>query len=94
MGEEGNKAFFGYRAYVAVDTEDGFVDTAMAKPANESETKQFRRVVRKLPEGVDGVLADKGFASRGELEVSRAQEAHRSDPVPGPPDEAVVALAD
>ncbi|MEZ5726778.1 MAG: IS5 family transposase [Burkholderiaceae bacterium] len=61
--KKGNKAFFGYRAYVAVDTEDGFVDTAMAKPANESETKQFKRVVRKLPEGVDGVLADKGFAS-------------------------------
>ena len=35
----------------------------MARPANESETKQFKRVVRKLPEGVDGVLVDKGFAS-------------------------------
>ncbi|MEZ5729752.1 MAG: IS5 family transposase [Burkholderiaceae bacterium] len=61
--KKGNKALFGYRAYVAVDTEDGFVDTAMAKPANESETKQLKRVVRKLREGVDSVLADKGFAS-------------------------------
>ena len=80
--KKGKHAFFGYRAYVEVDTEDDFIDTAMAKPANESETRQFkrvsraiqfcrwglldateRRVVRKLPEGVDGVLADKGFAS-------------------------------
>lgn len=61
--KKGKHAFFGYRAYVAVDTEDAFIDTAMARPANESETKQFKRVVRKLPLGVDGVLADKGFAS-------------------------------
>ncbi len=62
--KKGNKAFFGYRAYVAVDTEDGFIDTAMTRPANESETRQLKRVVRKLPEGVTGILADKGFASR------------------------------
>jgi len=61
--KKGKHAFFGYRVYVAVDTEDAFIDTAMARPANESETKQFKRVVRKLPLGVDGVLADKGFAS-------------------------------
>jgi IS5 family transposase len=61
--KKGKHAFFGYRAYVAVDTEDAFIDTAMARPAKESETKQFKRVVRKLPLGVDGVLADKGFAS-------------------------------
>jgi IS5 family transposase len=61
--KKGKDAFFGHRAYVAVDTEDAFIDTAMARPANKSETKQFRRVVRSLPEGVEGVLADKGFAS-------------------------------
>ncbi len=61
--KKGKHAFFGYRAYVAVDTEDGFIDTTMTRPANESETRQFKKVVRRLPEGVEGVLADKGFSS-------------------------------
>ena len=62
--KKGKHYFYGYRAYAAVDTEDGFIDTTFTRPANESETKQFKRLVRQLPPGVDGVLADKGFASR------------------------------
>jgi IS5 family transposase len=61
--KKGKAAFFGYRAYAAVDTEDGFIDATMTRPANESETKQFKRMVRRVPNGVDGILADKGFAS-------------------------------
>lgn len=61
--KKGKAAFFGYRAYAAVDTEDGFIDATMTRPANESETKQFKRMVRRVPKGVDGILADKGFAS-------------------------------
>jgi hypothetical protein len=36
---KGKHAFYEYRAYVAIDTEDAFIDTAMARPAKESETK-------------------------------------------------------
>lgn len=61
--KKGKHYFYGYRAYVAVDTEDGFIETSFTKPANESETRQFKRLVRRLPASVDGILADKGFAS-------------------------------
>lgn len=62
--KKGNKAFFGYRACVAADTEDGFIDTTLTRPANESDYKQFKKVVRRLPQDVEGVLADKGFSSK------------------------------
>ncbi len=74
--KKGKHAFFGYRAYVAVDTEDALIDTAMARPAKESETKQFKRVVRKLPLGVDGVLADKGFASAENRQYSKRKRLY------------------
>ena len=61
--KKGKAAFYGYRAYAAVNTEDGFIDVTFTRAANESETKQFKAIVRRLPEGVDGILADKGFAS-------------------------------
>jgi IS5 family transposase len=46
--QKGKHYFYGYCAYAAVDTEDGFVDTAFTRPANEPETKQFKRLVRQL----------------------------------------------
>lgn len=61
--KKGKHYFYGYRTYLAVDTEDGFIETSFTKPANESETKQFKRLVRQLPGSVDGILTDKGFAS-------------------------------
>ena len=61
--KKGQHYFYGYRAYMVVDTEDGFVEATFTKPANESETKQFKRLMRQLPPSVGGVLADKGFAS-------------------------------
>ena len=61
--KKGKAAFYGWRAYAAVDTEDGFIDATFTRPANESETKHFKAIVRRVPKTVDGILADKGFAS-------------------------------
>jgi IS5 family transposase len=61
--KKGKPAFFGYRTYLSVDTEDAFIQTEMARSASASETMQFRHVVRRLPERVERVLADKGVAS-------------------------------
>lgn len=62
--KKGKHYFYDYRAYAAMETEDGLVDTTFTRPANGSETKQFERLVRQLPPGVDGVLADQGLATR------------------------------
>ncbi|MEZ5657072.1 MAG: hypothetical protein R3E83_00635 [Burkholderiaceae bacterium] len=58
---------------MAVDAKDGFIETAVTRPANESETQQFKKVV------LDSRWRDRdpgrqGFAS--ENEISEAKEAH------------------
>ena len=72
--KKGKHAFFGYRAYVAVDTEDGFIETTMTRPANESETKQFKKVVPAL-RWRDRDPGRQGVRLGREQEISEAKEA-------------------
>lgn len=61
--KKGSQAFFGYRGYAAVDTEDGYVEHVQVHPANESEVNKLGEIVDKLQPQHDAVLADKGYAS-------------------------------
>ena len=64
--KKGNDAFFGYRGYVAVDTDDGYVEHVQVHPANEAEVNKLPEIVGALIEHVakpEAVLADKGYAS-------------------------------
>ncbi|WP_162247801.1 transposase [Pelomonas sp. Root1237] len=47
--KKGKDAFFGYRGYSAVDTEDGYVEHVEMHPANQAEVK--------LPGIVDALIA-------------------------------------
>ena len=67
--KKGKQAYFGYRAYVAVDSHEGYIDVVHTRPANEAEVSQFPHLVECLPPGVSGVLADKGFASAANRET-------------------------
>lgn len=77
---------------MAVDTEGGFAQASVTKPANESETKQLKRLVHQLPTSIDGTLAEKGLA-RKRTQVPEAAQAPRSDPAQRPSSQATEALA-
>jgi IS5 family transposase len=66
--KKGKKAYYGYKAYTAVDTEDGYTEYVMACPANESEVLKLRPIVQHLSktkvQKPAGILADKGYASQ------------------------------
>jgi IS5 family transposase len=69
--KKGKDAFFGYRGYSAVDTEDGYVEHVEVHPANEAEVSKLPGIVDALIEqGIpaEGVLADKGYASAANRE--------------------------
>jgi len=64
--KKGKDAFFGYRGYSVVDTEDGFVEHVEVYPANQAEVNKLPGIVDELIEqGIqpEGMLADKGYAS-------------------------------
>ena len=61
--KKGNKAYYGYRGYAVVDSEDGYVEHVEMHPANESEIKKLEGLLGALPPEADAVLADKGYAS-------------------------------
>ncbi len=69
--KKGNDAFFGYRGYAAVDSEDGYVEHIQVHPANEAEVNKLPEIVDALCEHVAkpaAVLADKGYASAANRE--------------------------
>ena len=64
---KGKRAYFGYRGYAVVDTEDGFIEHVTMKPANENETNQFQSVISdtlKIAKNITKILADKGYTSK------------------------------
>ena len=67
--KKGASAFYGYRGYAAVDSEDGYVEHVEVHPANEAEVNQLVGVVDRLAPGVEAILADKGYASQANREA-------------------------
>jgi IS5 family transposase len=62
--KKGHEAFFGYRGFMAVDTEDGYVEAIRATPANASEVNNLEPLLDRLPEQAhDAVFADMGHHS-------------------------------
>lgn len=65
--KKGADAFFGYRGYAAVDSEDGYVEHVEVHPANQAEVNKLPGIVDALmAQGIEpaAVLADKGYASK------------------------------
>lgn len=71
--KKGSEAFYGYRGFAAVDSEDGYVEHVQVHPANQAEVSKLTEVVDKLPHKPVAVLADKGFASAANREHLRQQ---------------------
>ena len=61
--KKGKRCYFGYRAYVVVDSEEGYVRGVHAAPANENETKHMENAFCKARMDMSRLYADKGYAS-------------------------------
>lgn len=61
--KKGKKAYFGYRSYITVDQEDGYVHGVFTAPANESEVQHFEDAISAANLQAKRVLTDKGSAS-------------------------------
>jgi transposase, IS5 family len=67
--KKGAKSYFGYRVFARSDAE-GFIDKAVARPANMAETKELDAMTNGLKKGTR-VNADKGFFSAENKAVLR-----------------------
>ena len=61
--KKGKRSYFGYRAYVLVDSEEGYVRGVHTAPANQSETKHMGQVLEASQLDVKRLYADKGYSS-------------------------------
>jgi len=72
---KGSRYYYGYKGHMAVDTNQGFILTGHVTPANNSDTKQMKRLVRtaRLPKK-SRVYADKGFCSQSNRDELRKRK--------------------
>ncbi len=61
--KKGKKSYFGYRSYLVVDSEDGYVRGVHTAAANESEMAHFRAAIDGAYIEANRVYADKGSSS-------------------------------
>ena len=81
--KKGKHAIFGYPGLRRRRPEDGFIDTTMTRPANESETGQVKKVVRRLPK-TSTESSPTRASRRRESNVSEAKAARTTCPAPRP----------
>lgn len=60
--KKGKQSYFGYKGYILVDQDDGYIDKVYVTPANKSEVKELENIVKDIEPG-QRLYADKGYAS-------------------------------
>jgi len=69
--KKGKKSQFGYRSYLVVDAQDGYVRGVHSAPANQSEMMHFKAAIGNAHIEADRVYADKGSASNANRQFLR-----------------------
>ena len=69
--KKGKKSHFGYRSYIVVDTQDGYVCGVHTAPANQSEMMHFEAAINGAHIEANRVYADKGSASNANRQFLR-----------------------
>lgn len=69
--KKGKKSYFGFRSYLTVDEEDGYVQGVHTAPANQSEMKHFETALESAHIEPSRVYADKGSASAAHRKTLR-----------------------
>jgi IS5 family transposase len=65
--KKGNKSYFGYKGFVVTDSEQGFIEHVHVTPANVSETRELKSVIKGLE--TNCLYGDKGYASADNREL-------------------------
>jgi len=69
--KKGKKSQFGYRSYLVVDAQDGYVRGVHSAPANQSEMMHFEAAICNAHIEADRMYADKGSASNANRQFLR-----------------------
>jgi len=72
--KKGKKSRFGYRSYLVVDAQDGYVRGVHTAPANQSEMMHFEAAIDGAHIEANRVYADKGSASSANRKFLRQQK--------------------
>ncbi|MBK9662446.1 MAG: IS5 family transposase [Nitrosomonas sp.] len=72
--KKGKKSQFGYRSYLVVDAQDGYVRGIHTAPANQSEMIHFEAAIDVAHIEANRVYADKGSASNANRQFLRKQK--------------------
>jgi IS5 family transposase len=65
--KKGNKSYFGYKGFISVESDTGFIEKVKVEPANVSEVGKFGELMSDIE--ADTVYADKGYASAENVEI-------------------------
>lgn len=72
--KKGRKSQFGYRSYLVVDAQDGYVRGVHTEPANQSEMMHFEAAIDGAHIKANRVYADKGSASNANRQFLRRRK--------------------
>lgn len=81
--KKGKGSHFGYRSYVVVDAEDGYVRGVHTASANQSEMAHFETTIVGAHIEANRVYADKGSVSQRQSAVSEKAQNQERDHAPG-----------
>lgn len=67
--KKGKRSYYGYKAFLSVDSGDGYINDVHVTPANAAEINEFDQITAKV--NADRALADKAYASEKNRESLR-----------------------
>jgi transposase, IS5 family len=65
--KKGRKSYFGYKGFMVVDQEEGYIDQVHVTPAHVSETRELEKIIEKRQDR--RLYGDKGYASKSNKEL-------------------------
>jgi IS5 family transposase len=69
--KKGKKSYFGYKGFMSVDSEDGFIQKIHTESANESEINKLEKIIPEIK--AKRLYADKGYASEHNRELIKGK---------------------
>lgn len=69
--KKGKRSYYGYKAFLSVDSGDGYINDIHVTPANVSEVNEFDEITKNV--NAKRVLSDKGYASAKNRDSLRAR---------------------
>lgn len=69
--KKGKKSYFGYKGFMIVDQEDGYIDQVHVVPAHVSEVTELEKIIKNRQD--ERLYGDKGYASKSNKELLKSK---------------------